>query len=140
MHLGGPAIGRAPFQAVHYRESDELAFCLVGRLLDLRHRQMLALDPDRITPLVGELGRILQYVEMLEELDLTGIPPISHGSAGEDVFRPDTPRDPAASVEALANAPDQADGGSIHADHGCPPVYRRLPKDVFYSFFATPSR
>ena len=70
----------------------------------------LELDPDRVAPLVGELGRILQYVGMLEELDLTGIPPISHGSVGQDVFRPDTPRDPASSAEALANAPDQAEG------------------------------
>jgi len=31
------------------RDSDELALGLAGRLLDLRHRQMLALDPERVS-------------------------------------------------------------------------------------------
>ena len=68
------------------------------------------LSPDRVPGLVSELDSILRHVEMLAELDLTGVPPLSHGAVTQDVFRPDQPGDSASVQEALANAPDHEDG------------------------------
>jgi aspartyl-tRNA(Asn)/glutamyl-tRNA(Gln) amidotransferase subunit C len=58
----------------------------------------------------GELGAILEAVGKVSELDLSDVEPTSHpldlvNQWGEDEPRPSLPRE-----EALANAPDPADG------------------------------
>jgi len=65
---------------------------------------MLAEEDGR--DLAPDLLRILEYVERLRAVDVSGVPPFS--GAGEVVTRPDRPADGLASEEALAAAPDRA--------------------------------
>lgn len=68
----------------------------------------LALADDERQRMASQLGRILQYVEQLAELDLRGVEPLTHPLADlvnvfrEDEVEPGLPRE-----EALANAPDR---------------------------------
>ncbi len=59
----------------------------------------------------GELSKVLDYVETINELDLDGVEPTSHVVAVENALRADEPR-PSLPVEAaLESAPDPALGG-----------------------------
>ncbi len=70
----------------------------------------IEMPPERLDGLVRDLDRILSYVEKLGELDLSGVPPLSHGTGGQEVYREDVARDSLPRSEALANAPDSEDG------------------------------
>ncbi len=59
--------------------------------------------------LAGELSRILDYVDQLDELDTTDVPPMVHVFDATNVFRPDRVEQRITRDDALANAPD-ADG------------------------------
>jgi aspartyl-tRNA(Asn)/glutamyl-tRNA(Gln) amidotransferase subunit C len=70
----------------------------------------LAIPEDQIEQVQAELGAILEAVGTVSELDLEGVEPTSHpldlvNVWGEDEPRPSLPRE-----DALANAPDPADG------------------------------
>lgn len=53
-----------------------------------------------------EMGRILDYVDKLNELDTTGVPPMSHVLDIHNVFREDEVEARINREEALKNAPD----------------------------------
>ena len=83
---------------------------------DVEHVAKLArldLHEGEIETLTRELGRILEYVGKLSELDVTGDEPMMHAAEGA-VFREDVPleeRDRSrARAEALRGAPSAADG------------------------------
>lgn len=57
-----------------------------------------------------QLSAILEYADMLQRLDLDGVPPMSHAVALTNVTRPDEPSASAPRDEILANAPDHKDG------------------------------
>jgi aspartyl-tRNA(Asn)/glutamyl-tRNA(Gln) amidotransferase subunit C len=70
----------------------------------------LEIPEDQIEKVQAELGAILEAVGKVSELDLEGVEPTSHpldlvNVWGEDEPRPSLPRE-----DALANAPDPADG------------------------------
>ena len=70
----------------------------------------LEIPEDQIENVRAELGAILEAVGKVSELDLEGVEPTSHpldlvNVWGEDEPRPSLPRE-----DALANAPDPADG------------------------------
>ena len=70
----------------------------------------LEIPEDQIAHVQAELGAILEAVGKVSELDLEGVEPTSHpldlvNVWGEDEPRPSLPRE-----DALANAPDPADG------------------------------
>ena len=50
----------------------------------------LKLSPDEKSIFQKQLETIVQYVEKISELDLTGIEPTLHGQALVNVFREDT--------------------------------------------------
>lgn len=58
----------------------------------------------------GQLGRIVDYVHKINELNLEGIEPTSHASAVVNVFRDDKARPGLDRERALANAPSHAQG------------------------------
>lgn len=58
----------------------------------------------------GQIGKILDYVEKLGELDTSAVEPTSHALALTNVFRPDEPGVSLPREAALANAPEQEDG------------------------------
>jgi aspartyl-tRNA(Asn)/glutamyl-tRNA(Gln) amidotransferase subunit C len=68
----------------------------------------LALAPDELERMRGELDRILAYVHMLEAVDVEGVEPTSHTVALTDVARADEPVAPLPREAMLANAPDPA--------------------------------
>ena len=57
-----------------------------------------------------QLGKILEYVQQLNELDLEVVPPTSHVVPLKNVFREDVVRESLPQEEALRNAP-QKEGG-----------------------------
>jgi aspartyl-tRNA(Asn)/glutamyl-tRNA(Gln) amidotransferase subunit C len=60
----------------------------------------------------GELSKVLDYIETIEQLgDLSDVPPTSHVVEVENVLRRDEPRPSLPVDAALAAAPDPALGG-----------------------------
>lgn len=55
--------------------------------------------------LAWELSKILDYVQQLGELDLSGVEPTAHAVAVKNVFRPDEPRPCLAQGQAVAGSP-----------------------------------
>ncbi len=66
----------------------------------------LRLQPAEEERLAGELSAILDYVRQLEELDVTGVEPMTHAlAAGATPFREDGTAPGLSHADALANAP-----------------------------------
>lgn len=57
----------------------------------------------------GQLGAILDYVDLLNELNTDDVEPMAHAADLANVFRADEPRPSLSRAEALQNAP-KADG------------------------------
>ena len=70
----------------------------------------LSLPQDMIPRLQAEMEQIVGYVEMLAELDVSGIEPTAHAVARTNVLRDDEPSDPVPREVMLANAPDLIEG------------------------------
>lgn len=51
-----------------------------------------------------QLGEILEYVKLLDEVDVTGVAPMSHPVPVQNVFREDVPVESLSRDEALQNA------------------------------------
>ena len=70
----------------------------------------LALAPDQLASLQKEMESIVGYVEMLAELDVSGIEPTAHAADRVNVMRNDEPGEPRSREDMLADAPDTIDG------------------------------
>jgi aspartyl-tRNA(Asn)/glutamyl-tRNA(Gln) amidotransferase subunit C len=71
----------------------------------------LRLSDDEVERMRGELSKILEYVETMNELDLEGVEPTSHVVDLTNVFREDVPRDGLDRGTALEQAPDATETG-----------------------------
>jgi aspartyl-tRNA(Asn)/glutamyl-tRNA(Gln) amidotransferase subunit C len=71
----------------------------------------LRLTDDEVERMAGELSKILEYVETMNELDLEGVEPTSHVVDLTNVLREDVPRPSLDRETALEQAPDAAEGG-----------------------------
>ena len=69
------------------------------------HLARLALRPDEIETMTHEVGRILTYIDTLNELNTEGVIPTSHALAITNAFREDAVVPSLAREEALKNAP-----------------------------------
>lgn len=81
--------------------------------LDVRYTAQLArinLTPEEISTFQSQLGHVIEYVEKLKQVDVSGVEPTAHASPVFNVFRPDVPRDWFDAETALANAPRKANG------------------------------
>jgi aspartyl-tRNA(Asn)/glutamyl-tRNA(Gln) amidotransferase subunit C len=88
---------------------------------DVRHIAALArlrFSTDEQERLAGELTRILDYVDQLDELDTSAVPPMAHVLGTSNVVRPDRAEQRISRDDALVNAPD-TDG-----------TYFRVPKVI----------
>ena len=56
-----------------------------------------------------DMGRMLDYIDKLSELDTTGVEPMSHVFQVQNVFREDVVTNGDESEQALANAPGEKD-------------------------------
>ena len=72
----------------------------------IAHLARLYLSDEELEVYTKELGRILQYVNKLNELDTEDVEPISHVNEVFNVFREDSPKDSFPKDEMLKNAPD----------------------------------
>ncbi|MEM7334649.1 MAG: Asp-tRNA(Asn)/Glu-tRNA(Gln) amidotransferase subunit GatC [Chloroflexota bacterium] len=73
----------------------------------IAHLARLDLSDEALATYQEQLSAVLQYAEMLNELDLEGVPPTSHAVAQENVMRDDEIR-PSLSIEdVFANATKQ---------------------------------
>ncbi len=70
----------------------------------------LALTDEEVERLTGELGKILEAVSVVSELDLADVPPTSHPLDLVNVWAEDEPHEPLAPADVLANAPAVEDG------------------------------
>jgi aspartyl-tRNA(Asn)/glutamyl-tRNA(Gln) amidotransferase subunit C len=88
---------------------------------DVRHIARLArlrfTDAEEVQ-MAEELGRILDYVDLLAAIDTDGVAPMRHGGAVEPVVRPDAEATRIDRSEALRPSAD-ADG-----------IYVRVPKVI----------
>lgn len=67
----------------------------------------LALDADQLTRVGEQMGRILEYVEQLNELDTEGVEPASHALPLANVAREDRVCQRLNTQEIFQNAPEQ---------------------------------
>jgi aspartyl-tRNA(Asn)/glutamyl-tRNA(Gln) amidotransferase subunit C len=70
----------------------------------------LQIPDDEVERVREQLGAILEAVGKVAELDLSGVEPTSHPLDLVNVWDEDEPRPSLSREEALANAPDPADG------------------------------
>lgn len=57
-----------------------------------------------------DMGRMLDYIDKLSELDTSGVEPMSHVFPVQNVFREDVVTNGDTREELLRNAPEQKDG------------------------------
>jgi len=77
---------------------------------DVAHLARLALSPDEERKIGAQLGSVLEYIEKLKEVDVTGVEPTAHAFPLVNVTRPDECRPGLSNDEALRNAPASANG------------------------------
>ena len=80
--------------------------------IDIRYVADLArleLSPEQAAQLQQELGRVVEYIAELAEVDVTGVEPTAHAAPLTNVWREDAARPSFPRAEMLANAP-----GTIH--------------------------
>ncbi len=81
--------------------------------LDVRQTALLArlqLSAEEAAKFQGQLAQVLDHVEKLKRVDVTGVEPTAHANAVFNAFRPDEAHPWPAPEEALANAPRAANG------------------------------
>ena len=65
----------------------------------------LLLSERELDTMTAQLGQILQYMELLSEVDTTAVEPMAHALEVSDVFREDAVGSSLDRQQALANAP-----------------------------------
>ena len=85
-------------------------------LRHVAHLARLEVAPDQEQALLDRLGGILAWMDQLNELDTTGVEPLTHVSPEESHWRDDVAQPPLPLERALRNAP--------HRDE----AYFRVPK------------
>jgi aspartyl-tRNA(Asn)/glutamyl-tRNA(Gln) amidotransferase subunit C len=81
------------------------------QVLHVARLARLRLTDEELERMPGELSKILEHVEKMDELDLEGIEPTTHVVDLTNVLREDVPRPGLSREQALEQAPDAADGG-----------------------------
>jgi len=72
----------------------------------LAHLSRLELTDNEVDSMQGDMEKILEFVAKIDELDLTGVEPLTQMSASVDVMRTDQSRNMITKEQALKNAPD----------------------------------
>jgi aspartyl-tRNA(Asn)/glutamyl-tRNA(Gln) amidotransferase subunit C len=80
------------------------------QVLHVARLARLRLSDEEVERAAGELSGILEHVERISELDLSGVEPTTHVTELENVLRPDEPRPSWPREQMLDRAPDPADG------------------------------
>lgn len=78
-------------------------------ILKLENLARLELSKNEREELTGDLNNILNMVDKLNEVDTTGVEPLTHFGEAQNVFRKDEIKGEVSQVEAFKNAP-KSDG------------------------------
>lgn len=70
----------------------------------------LELSTEEVELFTGDMNRILDYMDQLDELDTSGVEPTSHVLSLKNVFREDVVGESLTVDEVLANAPRREKG------------------------------
>lgn len=70
----------------------------------------LSLSEAELDQMRSQLSNILEYIELLQEVNVEGVPLTAQVTNLQTVLRPDSVTESLARDEALVNAPDQRDG------------------------------
>ncbi len=79
---------------------------------DLKHVAHLAridLDQAELDLLSRQLEDIVNFIDVLKQVDVTGVTPTSHAVSANNIFRDDSPVVSLSTEEALDNAPMKKD-------------------------------
>jgi len=74
------------------------------------HLARLRLSDEELEKLQTDLSHILDYIDMLKEVDVADVPPTAQVTDLANVMRDDEVRPSLPPEDVLANAPDQRDG------------------------------
>lgn len=74
-------------------------------LRQLAHLARLEFDPAKEQQMLGDLNKILDWVDQLRQLDTTDVEPLVHLSHEINVLRPDEARNSISHADGLRNAP-----------------------------------
>ena len=86
---------------------------MAGAGIDIKyvaHLARIALTPDEEAKLGTQVANILEYIEKLNQLDVSNVEPTAHAVPLVNVTRPDEIRPSLSNEEALRNAPSKANG------------------------------
>ena len=82
----------------------------INEVQHVAHLARLRLSPEELEQLRSELSRILDYMDMLKEVDVSSVAPTAQVTDAVNVVRDDEVRPSLPREDVLANAPDQRDG------------------------------
>jgi len=74
------------------------------------HLARLELTSEEKRKIGEQLSQVLDYIEKLKEVDVSGVEPTAHAFPLVNVTRPDEVRPSLSNEEALSNAPAHANG------------------------------
>lgn len=69
----------------------------------------LKLNDEEVAEFTGDMNKILDYMDKLNELDTENVKPLSHPLEGTNVFREDELKSSIDREDALINAPDRTE-------------------------------
>lgn len=78
-----------------------------AQVAHLANLARIALAPDEIERLTGELGIILESIAAVSEVATPDVPATSHPIPLANVFRPDVPGETLTADQALSGAPER---------------------------------
>ena len=73
----------------------------------------LDLDQASVDKFAGQIDNILEYIDMLKQVNTDGIPPTSHAISLSNSFRDDVEKGSLDREKVLMNAPEQDNGNFI---------------------------
>lgn len=79
-------------------------------VIQVAHLARLGMDEASIDVFSNQIAQILEYVDTLQQVDTTDVPPTAHALAVVNAFREDEPAVHLPNDQALANAPSEEDG------------------------------
>lgn len=82
-----------------------------AQVLHVARLARLELSEDELERMAQELSHVLEHVDRVRELDLTGVQPTAHVIDVAGVTRADEPEPGLSREAALAAAPDPVEGG-----------------------------
>ncbi len=82
-----------------------------AQVLHVAKLAKLELSEQEVERMAGELSKVLDHIEKIGELDLSGVPPTAHVVDAAGPLRSDQPEPCLTAAQALESAPEPVQGG-----------------------------